>query len=865
VTFLFTDVEGSTRRWESDPRAMGAQLAEHDDMLRSVIGSHGGYVFSTAGDGLAAAFADPLEAVTAAVEAQRGLPLPVRMGVHTGTAEERAGNYFGRTLNRAARIMAAGHGRQILVSDATAMLVCDEVPLVDLGSYRLADLPTAVHVWQVGSAQFPALRTSDEVVGSLPAALDVFVGRGAEQGVLVELVRRHRLVTITGAGGVGKTRLAIEVGRLFTAELDGGVWFVDLMLARAPTEVVEQIAVSLGVHAVQGQTIDERLVDHLQRRRVLLVVDNCEHVVHAAASTVEILLRACPGVRVMATSREPLMVRGEQIVALAPLPVDGPGGAGSGDAVALFVERLQGEHDRSAALAGVAEICRRVDGVALAIELAAARARTLGVDGVRRRLGEHLQLLSGGWRTEADRHRTLQATLDWSFTLLTSEEQVVFDRLGMFVGWFTLDDAVAISADQDMDEIAVVDAVSALVDKSMCTIETRGNAWYRYLEPIRAYAREHLALTPGMSDQVGTRHAEYFGRVARRLVDELGSRREADAAAEADARSPDLRAAVVWTTSHDLVDTIEQLAWLAIGLMRRGSTEVSGWFYDVRDRRPDCAMTQLAAANHAFVGRGDFVEGQHLAEHVLRLGHPNSPAAYRVLGLIALHTRELQRSIDDSKLYCAFAQTSPRVIERAARGWGLAQALTDSGRDAAGIPQQIIDEATAAGWPTGIALGYHAQGVATAVSDPQHSLDAFARAIDIAASVGNRFVVASAQGRRLRVQLAVLPPDEFASATADVLRRFHAMGDTADLTSTMMYVPVVLADAQRLDACAAVFGWLSSRPTVNLERRGRLTEIRSAAEESLGDHWQSRIDAGRAMSVDEIVELACSELDAINH
>ena len=624
VTFLFTDVEGSTRRWEGDPRTMGALLAEHDEVLRSVIGSHGGYVFSTAGDGVAAAFADPLEAVAAAMEAQRTLPLPVRMGVHTGTSEERVGNYFGRTLNRAARIMSAGHGGQILVSDVTAALVGDGVPSVDLGSHRLADLLTAVHIWQVGSTRFPALRTSGDAVGSLPATLDAFVGRGAEQAQLVELVRRHRLVTITGVGGVGKTRVAVEVGRLVTAELDGGVWFVDLMLARPPTDVVEEIAGSLGVRAAPGQTIEERLVEHLQRRRVLLVVDNCEHVVGAATSAVEMLLRACPGIRVLATSRQPLMVRGEQIVALAPLPVDGPDGVGSGDAVALFVERFRASHEQLPAVADVAEICRRVDGLALAIELAAARARTLGVDGVLRRLGDHLQLLSGGERPEGDHHRTLQATLDWSFTLLAADEQVVFDRLGVFVGSFTLDDAIAVTTEDDIDDIAVVDAVSALVDKSMCTIETRdGTTWYRYLEPIRAYAHGHLALAPGTIDEISTRHTTCFGRIADRLVDELGSPREGDAAVEADARFSDLKAAVVWATSHDLIDAIEKFAWLATALARRGSPEMSGWFYDLSDRRPDCTMTQLVAATHAYAVCGDLVDGRRRAEHVLQLDHPD--------------------------------------------------------------------------------------------------------------------------------------------------------------------------------------------------------------------------------------------------
>jgi predicted ATPase/class 3 adenylate cyclase len=866
VTFLFTDVEGSTWRWEGDPRAMGALLAEHDDVLRSVIGSHGGYVFSTAGDGIAAAFADPLEAVTAAMEAQETLSLPVRMGVHTGTAEERDGNYFGRTQNRAARIMSGGHGGQILVSDATAALVGDDVASVDLGSHRLADLPAAVHVWQVGSTRFPALRTSGDVVGSLPATLDVFVGRGAEKAELVELVRRHRLVTITGVGGVGKTRVAVEVGRLVTAELDGGVWFVDLMLARAPMAVVEQIAMSLGVRAAPGQTTDERLVEHLQRRRVLLVMDNCEHVVGAAASAVEMLLRSCEGVRVLATSRQPLMVRGEQIVALAPLPVDGPDGLGSGDAVALFVERFQAGHEQLPAVADVTEICRRVDGLALAIELAAARARTLGVDGVLRRLGDHLQLLSGGWRPATDHHVTLQGTLDWSFMLLTADEQVVFDRLGVFVGSFTLEDAIAVTAEDDVDDIVVVDAVSVLVDKSMCTVETRdGATWYRYLEPIRAYAHGHLALAPGTLDEVSTRHTTHFGRIADRLVEELGSPREGDAAAEAERRFPDLRAAVAWATAHDLVDTIESLAWLTTALARRGSPEMSGWFYDIRDRRPDCAMTQFVAATHAYAVSGDLVEGRRRAEHVLQLDHPDAPTAHRALGIIAIHMGEFERAIEHLERYVAFAANSPHVIERVVRHYALAGALILSNRDTGRIAEQIIEDATAVGWPTGIAVGHQVHAAATADTDPQRSLDEYTRVIDIAASVGNWYIEANAQRYRLNVQFAVLPPDELASVTVDVLRRFYAMDDALDVIHTVGFALVVVADAGRLEACARLLGWLSGRPTFHADPLGRLVEVTSTVEESLGDASQSLIDAGRAMSIDDVVDLVSVELDAINH
>ncbi len=751
-------------------------------------------------------------------------------------------------------------------AEIAATLFVSERTVESHVSALLRKLDATNRVDLVDRARLLTAPPGDDVeVGSLPTPLDAFVGRGAELTQLVEMVRRHRLVTITGAGGVGKTRLAIEAGRLLRGDVEGGVWFVDLMVARAPADVVEQIALSLGVRVSQGQAIEDRLVEHLDGRHVVLVVDNCEHLVGAAASAIELLLQACPRLRVMATSRQPLTVRGEQFVALGPLPVDGPDGLGSGDAVVLFLDRLQPAPDQPSVLGGIAEICRRVDGLALAIELAAARARTLGVDGVRRRLGEHMQLLSGGRPSDIDHHATLHATLDWSFTSLTAREQVVFDRLGVFVAWFTLDDAIAVVANDDVDEVAVVDAVSVLVDKSLCTIETRdGTTWFRYLEPIRAYAHEHLAIAP--ENDRRDRHAS---RGAPGSDRSLGSSTSSGAPARVMRRGRRSGVSRIFerlssgrpgTTS---MTAIEQLAWLATGLARRGSQEMSGWFYDLSERRPDCAMTQLVAATHAFAVRGDLVEGRQRAEHVLELDHPNTPLAHRALGTIAIHSGDYERAIEHLERFAAFAATSPRVIERVARRWLLATALFYAKRDPGPIVEQLIAESTAAGWPTGLALGHQADAAITGARDRQHSLDAYTRVIDIAASVGNWYVEATAQRLRLNVQFAVLPTDELASVTVDVLRRFHAMGDAMNVTHTLSFALVVLADAERLETSALVLGWLRARPAYSADPVGRLADVTATLEESLGDKAQVLIDAGRLMNLDDLVDLATTELDAI--
>ena len=343
VTFLFTDIEGSTVRWELDPAVMSAALAEHDVLLRSTIEAHGGVVFSTGGDGFAAAFADAASAMRAALEAQDRVGLPVRMGLHTGTAVERDGNYFGRTLNRAARIMSAGHGGQIVLSDVTAALIRDDADVVDLGEHRLAGVDRAIRLWQVGGREFPPLRTSTAVAGNLPAPLDSFVGRTEELDVLSDLMRTHP----PGDRGRGRrdgqdpTRDRSLPPRQATSTAACGSSIS--ALARSDSAVVEEAASLFGLQAAPGRSVEDRLIEYLEPRTVLLVFDNCEHVMRPAAGLIDRLLQACPALKVVATSREALMLRGEHVMALGPLSMDDDSGddsrGGCGGAVRRSTDR----------------------------------------------------------------------------------------------------------------------------------------------------------------------------------------------------------------------------------------------------------------------------------------------------------------------------------------------------------------------------------------------------------------------------------------------------------------------------------------------------------------------------------------------
>src|SRR5271166_3748944 len=517
VTFLFTDVEGSTRRWEADADEMRAALAAHDEVLRSAIEGHGGWLFKHTGDGVCAAFASPRSAVDAAVAAQRELQLPVRMGLATGEAELRGTDYFGTVLNRAARVMAAGHGGQILLAESTAVLLSG-VDVLDLGPRRLRDLPTAVGVFQVRApglrTEFPSLRALDAGPGNLRPALTSFIGRESELDEVQAAVKAHRLVTLTGVGGVGKTRLALEVAARLADEFPDGVWVFELAAVTDPSAVPDAVAAVLGITQQPGKTVSESVAAALEGRIRLLVIDNCEHVLDAAADLIEAILAQSATVRVMATSREGLGAADEQLWLVPSLDV----GAGiDSAAVNLFVERARsvvshfslsqpGEAD------AVVEICRRLDGIPLAIELAASRMASMSASEVRDRLDQRFRLLVGS-RRGLERHQTLRHAVAWSYDLLDDAEKALLDRCSVFAGGFDLQSACAVMGSDD--DFATLDLLDALVRKSLLVADrSAGRTRFSMLETIRQFAEEQLVAS-GAATETRTAHARHFaGREA---------------------------------------------------------------------------------------------------------------------------------------------------------------------------------------------------------------------------------------------------------------------------------------------------------------------------------------------------------------
>ena len=525
VTFLFTDIEGSTALWEQRPDEMRAALMDHDTLLRLVIEAHGGYVFSTGGDGFGVAFQRAADAVAAAGEAQARLAdhplIRVRMGIHTGEVHERDGDYFGPAVNRCARLMALGHGGQVLCSSATAELLHGS-PLIDLGDHRLRDLSGPRRVYQLGAGSFARLRSLDGLPGNLPSLTSSFIGRAGELAGVQDALGRSRLVTVTGVGGVGKTRLALQLAAEVVEQFSDGAWFCELAAASTNDELAQVVAIALGVAQRQLMTLADSIVDFLRARHTLVVLDNCEHLLDAAAGLAEAILTGAPGVRILATSREGLGVVGERVWPLRSLRVTGELGEANGnDAVALFEARAQavdlGFVLDDATMPAVMEVCRRLDGIPLAIELAAARAGAMTPTEIAGHLDERFRLLTGSRRRGVDRHQTLASAIEWSHSLLSDTERLVFDRLGVFPASFDEAAAVAVCAGDGVERWDAIDGLAGLVAQSMIGAEHTGSTTrYQLLETLRHFARDQLA-TAGDLDRRRRSHAAYFADLATHL------------------------------------------------------------------------------------------------------------------------------------------------------------------------------------------------------------------------------------------------------------------------------------------------------------------------------------------------------------
>jgi predicted ATPase/class 3 adenylate cyclase len=858
VTFLFTDIEGSTRRWESGADAMRVALAAHDKVLRSAIEAHEGFVFSHTGDGMAAAFTSPVSAVDAAVDAQRELALPVRMGLATGEAELRDGDYFGTVLNRAARVMAAGHGGQILVADSTAGLLSG-VELVNLGPRRLRDLPNPIAIFQLATpglrTEFPPLRTIDSSHGNLRPAASRLIGRDDDVEAVASAMRSHRLVTLAGVGGVGKTRLALEVAGVLADEFPDGVWVFELASVADPAAVSDAVAAVLGITQQPGMTMSESVAATLEGRVRLLVFDNCEHVVDAAADLIDLIIVRSATVKILSTSREGLGLADERLCRVPSLEVVA--------AVELFRERAA--RDLSAEeSAAVEELCGRLDGIPLAIELAASRMESMTATEMRDRLDHRFKLLVRS-RRGLERHQTLRQAVSWSYDLLEEPEKALLERCSVFAGGFDVQSARAVSGSDDADEFTILDLLDTLVRKSLLVADrSTGRTRFSMLETIRQFAEEKL-VEHGEAAEASSAHAQYFADRETDILALWDSPRQREAYAWFATELANLRTAFRWAADHgdlDIAGSIVTCAWI-LGYSVENYEPIS-WAEELIEPasaigHPRLASLYVCAQLCWITGRVDQALAYTDSGRTILAISPNAPpygiegalgGAYLALGQAErwaeLCRTRLERRRDD------------HVRIRGCLVFALAFAgLFDEARAAA---DGLIEAAIASDNPNTHTFAVAAYGYCLSSAGSERDLALCRQGLAIAQDSGNRFneTILAMTVARLEAEtiVTVAAVDHLRLA----IRNYHDSGNFGSVVTPLAMLSAFLDRLGRFDAAATIAGFSCNLVSLAVvpEFRATIAHLR----EMLGDQpYESFARTGEAMTTAAIVAYAYDQID----
>ncbi len=862
-------------------------VARHDELLRAVIDGHDGVVFATGGDGFAVAFHRVADASAAAAEAQRALHderlSPVRMGIHTGEAVERDGDYFGPAVNRAARLMALGHGGQVLMSHATEQLIRDslrdDVTLVDLGEHRLRDLSSPERVFQLCvsglASEFAPLRSLDVLRTNLPVQLTSFVGRDEDVKVVGELVHEHRVVTLTGVGGVGKTRLALQVAADALDEYADGIWFVELAPLGEAGRVVDAIAAAFGVKpasgTTQGDTLEQSLLDAVKSSAVLVVLDNCEHLLGEASRLAGVLVRAAPKLAVLATSREPLGVPGEHVVALRSLDPE--------TSVRLFTERAAAA-DSSFVLADadvdrVEHLCRRLDGIPLAIELAAARIRMFSAAELAERLDQRFRLLTGG-RGAVERHQTLRAAIDWSYELLSERDRAVLDRLSIFAGGCTLDAAQALCSGDEVDDIEVIDALASLIDKSLVDAEHSPiGTRYRQLETIRQYAEEQL-MASGAADAARERHARYFAAFVRDAGRGLASSAEVEWAQRVEVDLDNIRAGVSWAVAAGETDlamriagafvaqAVERPIW-ATASIAEDALRVPG-----ADEHPWRAIV-MGEASWAMLRRGDTAAARALVDAAIDAQRSGARFTAAVWSYASLH--QMGR-VDFAVAVLALASEALERAEAAGdvvgtialRAAYAGVLLMDGRADEALIQaERTLAEARALAQPALIAMGLLAVGQALAVGEePERGLAMVRESEELSNQINSSWQSTTALSLLASLEALYGDATQAAKNLRTVLEWARETGETDRGLGVLSAGLAVFNCYERPDLAARADGQLASIHGRMIYGGYAIWKARAAADAraALGDERYDQLSAeGALVPWDRFVEETIAHLD----
>jgi predicted ATPase/class 3 adenylate cyclase len=866
ISFLFTDVEGSTRLWEAHPDEMRDALEDHDAIARAAVERYDGYVFTTAGDAFAIAFRRPIDAVNAGVEIHQRLAdhawgdnvtVRVRMGLHVGEATERDGDYFGPTLNRAARISSAAHGGQFVISSLTKQLLGADATvdsLIDLGEHYLKDLGAPERIWQVPVpgivADHPELQTLSRQRTNLPQQATEFIGRDRDREAVASHLQASRVVTIHGLGGMGKTRLSLQVAADVFSNFVDGVWFVELAPTREPSAVPFAVAETLGYSAL-GTSPLEAVIGGIGDRSMLIVLDNCEHIIEAARELVDELLRRCPNLRLLVTSRFTLNVAGELVHILEPMEGRERGSA----AVALFVARAASANPAlvvdEARIAVIGELVERLDGIPLAIELAAARVRSLTPEQILERLDRRFRLLQakGG---VVERHQRLVDTIEWSYAHLSEDEQLLFRRLSVFAGPFSIAAIEAICTDELIDEFDVLDLIEGLVDQSMVLADLRGSvARYRLLESLREFGIDKL----GENVELRDRHADYFARA----VAEAGARSmgvdEGRALEEMEMIWDDVR--LGWFHAYETGDVARSCALaghITFELMWRSRLEPSKWAQSTLAMPgfgDQAASDRLGVYNVAAAGLMHGVENERAIQYAgdgtalfdeMEVGDLD----HRVLQAtsVLFFTGQLKKGVDSIAKLCD--RIGPEPPDQLLRNLLMISAASmhgylGDGDRAVELAELGLRSANDLG-PTWRTLAEWDRVRYDRDSDPRAVIEMLAGFMDQFESVGNRFLRETARRHLLGLQAQFAELSEHMADTAAELETLD-VSDPRVPTGWLLTSAVALLKARSWFDAGVLLEWQNRYRVAPIlpERQVQLDELVPQMEAALDNDMRRSI------------------------
>ncbi|HMS00636.1 MAG TPA: adenylate/guanylate cyclase domain-containing protein [Anaerolineales bacterium] len=889
VTFLFTDIEGSTKLWEQYPEAMKAALSKHDSILKEAVESNHGQIVKTTGDGIHAVFPTAIDAINAAIESQHALAqtseffknsevsLRARMGIHTGEAELREDDYFGQTLNRAARIMSAGHGGQILISDVVAQVAREhlsaDVSLVDLGEHYLKGVVQAEKIYQIVAPNlqedFPPLNSIPSATNNLPQQLTSFIGRERELREACEKLASAKLLTLIGPGGTGKTRLSIQIGADGLAKFKHGVWLIELAPISDPAYIIPAIASVFEIRGVQNIPLIRFVLDYLRLKEILLILDNCEHLVEASAQVVGQLLHECPQLKIVASSREALGVDGETVYRVPSLKDD--------EATRLFVERgTKAEPrfrltDENASF--VAQICSRLDGIPLAIELAAARVKLLTPEQIAARLDDRFKLLTGGVRTALPRQQTLRALIDWSYQLLNPTEQRALRGLSVFSGGWTLEAAESVvGADEALDGLA------GLVNKSLVIVEEQdGKSRYRFLETIRQYAMEKL-VESGEAVATRDRHLDFMLGVMQYSPTRMFGLESLELLNEIESEHDNLRIALEWAGENHPAKALK-LAYSAGGFWTIRDYNAEAQFWCSAILRKTESMSELEAdrarlyslLGWLYMTLGEHKKGRAASEQAIALGERHNDfhtisRSYAVVGLASCFLGDFAAALPAAEKGERIAREHDLIAELSFILGSRAQLEFIASGDLPKARVSVLEASELvqkAGfiWAStflDIGMGH----IAAVMGDLETARAAFGRSAETAKRLGNKRGALSSLSDFAHVLRQHVELDEALMIYKDVLPKWKDLGHRAAVAHVLECIGFVLIRKEEperainlLGAANALREAIDSEMT-QIEREEHAKEV-SALRELLGEAaFNKEWEKGRKMTMDEAIELA---------